>query len=357
MAGNSTHRMKFPEAGIIKIIVRSIFLSASLPDVKKVILAACILFIYSASQGQSRKHASNFSIFQQYYNPAFTGFKGSVIKSYYRNQWAGFDGAPKTIFISGEVNLSDYLKKNELIISDDAVVSKGIQHAIGLSVLNDTFGPFVETQIFASYKSLVNLTRKVRLQTGATVAYHAQTLDGSKLTSEEATDPHLYHYMNHTSRSGRLDFNIGVALSGQDFYAGYAMQNIRGGLGESKKDFFRNNSKMHYIVQGGYRRSVSDKVGIVFNGLFRFDSQLKETIEGQVKGVFYNAAWLGMGYRNLLAYSLNIGFRMKQLQIGYAYEIPVGDAHMTGSGTNEIMATYDLQKIIYPRLTRQMSIW
>jgi hypothetical protein len=135
------------------------------------------------------------------------------------------------------------------------------------------------------------------------------------------------------------------------------MQNVRGGLGGNKNDFFRNKSKIHYIVQGGYRRAVSDKVGLVFNGLFRFDNQLKETIEGQLKGVFYNTAWVGIGYRASLAYALNIGFRMNQFQIGYAYEMPTGDAQMTGSGTNEIMVTYDLQKIVHPKLTRIMSIW
>jgi len=325
--------------------------------VKKILLASLILIIYSNVQGQSRKHASNFSIFQQYYNPAFTGFKGSMIKSYYRNQWAGFEGAPKTLFISGEVNLADYAENTTSTEGEQPIVKSGIQHSVGLSILHDTFGPFVENQIFVSYKSLVNISEKVRLQAGAAIAYHAQTLDGSKLTSEEASDPSLQNYVNQTSRSGRLDFNVGLALSGQDFYAGYAMQNVRGGLGGNKNDFFQNNSKMHHIVQGGYRQAVSEKLGLVFNGLFRFDSQLKETIEGQIKGVFYNTAWLGVGYRASLAYTLNVGFRMKQFQIGYAYEMPTGNAQMTGNGTNEIMVTYDLQKIVHPKLTRIMSMW
>jgi hypothetical protein len=54
---------------------------------------------------------------------------------------------------------------------------------------------------------------------------------------------------------------------------------------------------------------------------------------------------------------MNVGFRMKQFQIGYAYEIPTGESQMTGNGTSEIMITYDLQKIVHPKLTRQMSIW
>ena len=158
------------------------------------------------------------------------------------------------------------------------------------------------------------------------------------------------------SRSGRLDFNIGLALTGEDFYAGYAMQNLYGGSEEISEDFFRNNSKLHYVVQAGYRRSVSDQIGISVNGLFRYDDQLQESIEGQVKGIFYNTAWFGMGYRKSLAYSFTAGFRMNHFTVGYSYEIPTGDAHRV-DGTNEIMLTYDLQKIVYPKLTRKMSMW
>lgn len=323
---------------------------------KKIILAVFILFVSSGTQGQNRKHSSNFSLFQQYYNPAFTGFQGSMIKSYYRNQWAGFDGAPNTLFISGEVNLSDF-KEGETVEGDQSIIKKGVQHSLGLSVLYDKFGPFVENQIFLNYRSSVNLSDKVSFQAGGTVAYHLQSLDGTNLTAEEANDPSLQKYANQTSRSGRIDFNLGLALTGNDFYVGYAMQNLAGSIEKSDNDYFRNNSKLLNVVQAGYRRALSEKIGVVINGMFRFDNQLEETIEGQVKGVFYNTAWLGFGYRESLAFSLTAGFRIKQLKIGYGYEIPTGDSQMTGSGTNEIVVTYDLKKIIYPTLTRQMSVW
>jgi type IX secretion system PorP/SprF family membrane protein len=324
---------------------------------KNAALVLVMLFLDSALHAQSKKHSANFTLFQQYYNPAFTGFEGSSAKAYYRNQWAGFEGAPKTLFISTEISLSDHTPQAPSVLDvDPSFNSVGIRHSVGLSIVHDSFGPFVENQIFASYRSLSNITDQVKLQAGIAVAYHSQTLDGSKLTSDEADDPSLQTYLNRTSRSGRMDLNIGLALSGQNFYAGYGMHNVRGQFARTKHDLFSNN-KINYIVQGGYRRSLSDEVGLVFNGLFRFDDRLKETFEGQVKSVFYNTAWLGLGYRYSLAYSLIVGFRLNQWRLGYGYEIPAGDAQMTGSGTNELMVTYDLKKIIHPRVTRQMSIW
>lgn len=323
---------------------------------KKIIFSVFILFVCTSSQAQNRKYVSSYSLFRQYYNPAFTGSDGSVIKSYYRDQWTGFDGAPKTLFISGEINLADYRKINTTGDETEQSAKRGIQHAVGIFMLHDKFGPFVENQIYGSYRSLVNLTTDLRLQAGASIGYHGQTLDGNKLSSEDMNDPLLQKYANQTNRSGRINMNLGVVLSGENFYAGYAMQNVTGQLGRKENVFVGENNTVQYILQGGYRKSVSNQVGVALNGLFRYDKQQKETVEGQVKGVFYNTAWLGVGYRHSLAYMLSVGFRMKQIKMGYVYEIPIGNAQMNGS-TSEIILSYDLLKIVYPRLGKQMTMW
>ena len=320
---------------------------------KHILLASILILALNDAEAQNRKHASNFPVFQHFYNPAMTGHSGSAVKSFYRNQWAGFDGAPTTLFASGELVLGDQIPAPD---GTQQEVKAGIGHAAGLSILHDTFGPFVENLVTASYRSQVNLSEKLAFQAGGALAWHGQSLDGSRLTAGESADPSMMNYAGQTSRSGRMDFNIGLALTGENFYAGYAMQNLRGGVEENTGDFFRNNSKLHYVIQTGYRKSVSDQIGLTVNGLFRYDDQLKESIEGQVKGIFYNTAWFGMGYRKSLAYSFTAGFRINQFTAGYSYELPTGDAHRI-DGTNEIMLTYDLKNIVYPKLTRKMSMW
>jgi type IX secretion system PorP/SprF family membrane protein len=325
--------------------------------VKNTLLVLLVILSYTVSKGQNRKHAANFSTFQHYYNPAFTGFRGSVVKAYYRNQWAGFEGAPKTLFVSAEINLTRPAESlNASPEEQDSEVKPGIQHAIGFSALSDSFGPFVENQIFANYRSSVHLTHKLQLHAGATLSLHTQALDGSKLTAEEANDPSLGKHINQTTKSSRYDLNIGVALTGENFYLGYGMQNIKGDFGPSKDNFFRSNYALHHVVQAGYRTGLSEEIGVVLNGLMRYDDLLKETLEGQLKTVMYSRAWIGFGYRKSLAYSFQTGFRVKQLQLGYAYEVPIGRAQFLGS-TNEVMVSYDLRKATYSKYSRKMSIW
>ncbi len=322
---------------------------------KKTILSIFIASACVTTYAQNRKYVSSFSVFSQYYNPAFTGFDGSSVKSYYRDQWTGFDGAPKTVFISGEVNLDDYLTTGEQSPGEQ-VVKNGIRHAVGVYVLHDTYGPFAENQVYGTYRSGVNLTENLRLQAGAAIGYHSQKLNGNRLTAEDLGDPLMQKYSGLTSRAGRINMNLGLVLAGEDFYAGYAMQNIMGKLGGNETVFVGENNTVQYVLQGGYRKAVSDQVGVAVNGLFRYDTQQKETLEGQVKGVFYNTAWLGLGYRNSLAYTFSVGFRMKQVSMGYVYETPVGNSQMNGS-TSEILLRYDLLKVVHPRLGRKMTMW
>lgn len=323
---------------------------------KRILLILFIILSYTASEGQNRKHAANFSAFQQYFNPAFTGFRGSVVKAYYRNQWAGFEGAPKTFFVSAEFNLSQKSRDLNTTSEETSEVKPGMQHAMGFSALHDSFGPFVENQIFVNYRSSVYLTNKLQLHAGAALALHTQTLDGSKLTADEANDPTLGKYINQTNKASRYDMNIGVALTGENFYVGYGMQNIRGDFGPSEDNFFRSNYALHHVMQAGYRAAISEELGVILNGLMRYDNKLKETLEAQLKTVMYSKAWIGFGFRKSLAYSFQTGFRVKQLQLGYAYEVPIGRAQFMGS-INEVLMTYDLRKISYTKYTRKMSIW
>lgn len=305
-------------------------------------------------QAQFRKDVANFSIFHQYYNPALTGYEGSMIKTYYRDQWSGFEHAPRTFFISGELDL----QSNTPAASDgEAPASAGIKHAVGISCLHDTFGPLVESQLYLNYGSRVQLTESLALRAGGAITYNAQRVDGNKLTLEQQNDASMQEFMNSNTSSGRIDFNLGLMLTGENFYAGYALRDAtRGGLA-SGEDFLRNERSHEHIVQAGYRRSLNDYAGLIASGLIRYDSKLGETVEGQLKGIFYNTAWLGLGYRHKLAYSINMGVCYQQFRVGYVRELPTGNASNISSGTNEIILTYNLVRQKYSKPSKKMVMW
>lgn len=314
-------------------------------------------------QAQNRKHVANFSLFQQYFNPALTGYEGSMVKTFHRNQWTGFEDAPKTIFVSGELDVADLAgwKNTDLVKTrheDGYNRQLGGRHAFGVVVLNDRFGPFTENQIHLSYGSRVRLTETMSLRMGGALTYSGQRLDGSRLTIDQENDPEFQDVLGRRSGVNKFDLNLGLMLTADAFYVGYAMQDVTNGKMMTSGDgHFTDMFPRTHVAQAGYRKAVTEQFGMVANGIYQYNSRLRETIEGQLKGVYQNTAWLGAGYRHNLAYNLTAGIRLNQLKIAYVYETPIRDAIYLNKATNEISLTYNLFQMKYPKFSNQVSMW
>ncbi|QHL89390.1 type IX secretion system membrane protein PorP/SprF [Nibribacter ruber] len=329
---------------------------------KKLTISICILLTALGASAQSRKHIANFSLFQQYFNPALTGYEGSMVKTFYRDQWTGFEDAPRTIFASVELDAADITAwRNSDVMKtrnpDYYNRQAGAKHAYGLSVLHDSFGPFVETQVQLSYGSRIRLSEKMSLRAGVGLTYGIQRLNGNKLVIDQDGDQEYAEYLGKENRAGKLDMNLGVMLTGENAYLGYALQDIAKGEISSGDKFLDGSYALQHVVQLGYRAAVSDQIGLVANGIFRYDSFQEETTEVQAKAVFQNTFWAGGGYRHDLAYTVNAGVRLNQFRIGYVLEMPTGKANYIGKNTSEFMVTYNLFPVKYPRLGKKVTMW
>ncbi|GAB3203146.1 type IX secretion system PorP/SprF family membrane protein [Pontibacter aydingkolensis] len=314
------------------------------------------------AMAQNRKQMASFSQYQQYFNPAFTGFEGSVVQTLYRNQWTGFEDAPKTILATAELDLKSIgdTKGYKFDSQGDGDYLKSIsaKHAIGLSVLHDQFGPSKETQLFLSYGSAVRLSESLSMRWGTALTYSSQFLDGNRLTVDQENDPKYTNLLGHSNRIGKADINLGMALSAEKFYVGYAMQDItKGKLLTTGDGYLKGFYTRKHIVQAGYRTHITNQLGMTVNGIYQYDSDQAATIEGQVKAVYQNLLWIGAGYRNDVAYNLTAGIRLNQLSLHYAYETPVQDARYISKATNEVALVYSLRKLKGEDTGKQFLLW
>lgn len=301
-----------------------------------IILVACTV------RAQNRKYLTNFSQFQQYFNPALTGYQGTAIKSYYRDQWSGFDHAPKTMFVAGEMNLADVTKaKNKLL-----------QHGFGVVLLHDTYGAQVENQLALSYSSGVQLTEGIYLKAGIALTYNNFKIDQDKLAMDDYTDPSYLDLVNGQNKNNHYGINVGVALTSADYYAAYTLNDV------IKKEGNENQGivtpyVMQHVLQAGYRREVAESIGLIINGIYRYDKSQKGIVEGQLKGVLSNTLWVGVGYRNDIAYTFNAGVRIRQIQVAYAREMSSGKVDGVYRGGNEITLSYHFK----PVFGKKLSVW
>ncbi|MCX2741154.1 PorP/SprF family type IX secretion system membrane protein [Pontibacter anaerobius] len=330
---------------------------------RRYILWGCLLLLMGGAQAQNRKQLANFTQYKHYFNPSLTGHEGSVLRSIYRNQWTGFEDAPKTIMASAELDLLRLGDSNKPFSNNqggrEAADDINAKHGLGLTLFHDQFGPAKETQALVSYGAGVRLSESLSLRWGAGVHYTFHRLDGNSLTIDQKNDPRFSNMLGDNNRSGRADIDLGLSLTTANFYLGYSLMDAtEGKLASTGSDYLDDTYARRHVVQAGYRASITELLSFTLNGIYQDDANYNSTLEGQVKAVYDNKFWVGGGYRNDLAYSLAAGLRLNQLAIGYAYETPIQDAKAINKSTNEVTLGYYLTPYkTNGRKSRRLLIW
>jgi len=283
--------------------------------------------------GQSRKYISQFSHFQSYYNPGLTGYEGSALRGFVRNQWNGVEGAPRTFFISAEFDFAEMAG-----VRQADLVGK---NAMSLNLLHDSYGAFLETELIVSYASRIRLSKTHNLRLGAGLNYNTIRLDGNNIFGEQAVDPLIQQYLGSIVNMEVLDLNIGLALTHAKYYFSYGAHYVNAGRMAKGYEFIDRRPRVH-IIQAGIRERVSDQLALIGNVFYRTQVDMPDNIEGNVKALLMESIWLGAGYRHKYAQNYQIGYVTPTFRLGYVYEIPLNRQLNFLGQTHEFMLVINL---------------
>ena len=297
---------------------------------KKITLLSLALLLSIASFGQSRKYMSQFSHLQGYFNPALTAYEGSMVKGLVRNQWAGWEGAPKTYFVSAELDFANLGGSSDLG-----------KNAVGINLLNDEYGAFTESELILSYATRIQVSEKAGLRMGAGLNINSIRLDGNRLTTEQANDPTLAQYIGGFADMNVLDLNIGMSITHPNYYASYSVNNVNQGS-ISSGDIFMEKKPRVGIAQAGYRNRFSENMTLITNAMWRTQADLPANVEFNLKFLFKDRFWVGGGHRVDYANNAQLGVLMGNLRFGYVYEWPMLQSYLLPNPTHEFMVSYRL---------------
>lgn len=300
------------------------------------------------SSGQSRKYVSNFSHFQSYFNPALTGYEGSTVRGFVRNQWSGVEGAPRTYFVSAELDFGE--------VSGEIDPSLMGKNAVSVNLLQDSYGAFRDTELILAYASRVRLTEKHNLRLGAGVSYQNIRLDGNSLSPEDVNDPLLGQYLGGFSNLQVLDFNIGLALTHSKYYFSYGMHRVAGGAIVSGDEFMAGYPTSN-VFQGGYRESLGPGLAVIFNAFYRTQKDITDNVEVNLKALLMDRVWLGIGHRVTSATNMQMGILTKRIRVGYLFEFSSGGGYNLPGNTHEFTAVFNLFRDNGRGSANEVLIW
>ena len=133
---------------------------------KKLFFIIVVVFYSLGYQGQQTLQYSNYLENSFYLNPAVAHLGKKRLNIIYRNQWIGFEGAPKTTFLSYQSSFSH-----------NKDVKSSSFSSFGGFLQNENIGAFRSFKINISYSYSLLLSSNWRLSFGSFLGFQQLGLD------------------------------------------------------------------------------------------------------------------------------------------------------------------------------------
>jgi type IX secretion system PorP/SprF family membrane protein len=288
-------------------------------------LLPLFLLFSGLSEAQQIRQYTQYMYNQYGHNPAVAGSKDcNDFKLGYRNQWVGFEGAPKTGFASFQTRLKH--KKRPL---------SGGYHGIGLYMENDVMGPFTTTYIYPSYAYHVKINHDYMLSAGVFAGIQQNVFD-SNLRLYNPNDPAIG---GTQSIFIFPDITGGLWLYSKDLYAGLAAGQV---IGNRKKGIFggeigtESRLARHYNLTVGRRWKAGKNYSLIPSVMFKLLPGATPAVDLNLLADFRNLMSVGLSYRNTDALAALLRFRLLPfMDMGYSFDLTTSRIRTGSSNTHE----------------------
>lgn len=312
---------------------------------RKAILSAVVCLSLGTAMGQQDPQYSNFMFDKLSVNPGYAGMSGMYCGTVmYRNQWLGFDGAPKTMLLNLDGSIS------------------AIRGGAGLTFYNDKLG--VETnnilRLAYSYHLPVG---PGKLGIGASFGLASKAFDAVwDPIDPAASDPSI---PGTTDRQGAFDANFGLYWKHAtgNTYGGISMTHLNGaGLDQINIDIAR-----HLWLMAGHTHFFNGSLWGI-SGDFIAKSDLASTqFDIAVRGWYNKMFYAGVSYRHKDAIFPMAGVK-KQLPSpegscskmfitgGLAYDITLSNIKDYSSGSIDVFVKFCFQPCLNPTVPKPVDV-
>jgi len=301
-------------------------------------ILSVLLFCAQAVTAQQDAQFSQYMFNGIYINPAYAGYKEQLnVHAFYRNQWTGINGAPKT-----------------MSLAVDAIANDG-NVGLALQISSDRLGAQRNQSIYGNYAYRIRLNADgtSRLAFGVGAGAVQLGIDGALLNPN---DPEIYQPTGLQSTIVP-DARAGVYFSNDRFYAGLSADNLVSQYIDVDRYAFIAQPKPHYYLTAGMLLPLSQDILLKPSFLLKDDRGGPTSLDINAFLILGQRFWLGGSYRTgVKLYNkdylqkdlskLNSAVAAIQflptdnLRLGYAYDFSIGPLQGYSSGTHEISVSY-----------------
>ncbi len=277
-----------------------------------------------------------------YINPAYAGYKEALnLHAFYRNQWTGIAGAPKSFSLAV-----------------DAIANDG-NVGLALQVSSDKLGAQDNLSAYASYayRIRMNADGSSRLAIGLSAGILQSGINGANLNpNDPETDmPAGLHRLTPDARAG-------IFFANDKYFAGFSVDNLVVQAFKNTGRFtWLPQTKLHYYLTAGMLLPVNEDIQLKPSFLLKDDRGGPTSLDLNAFLLFKDIVWVGGSYRtgvkmydksylqkNLMYRNAAVAavevFPVPNLRVGYAYDFSVGPLQSYSGGSHEISVGFTFNK-------------
>ncbi len=261
-------------------------------------------------------------------NPAYATAEEGILNlgGFYRTQWVGFEGAPKTGSFFAHTPINDKIE-------------------IGLSFTNDNIGDIVnENNVFADFAYVLPVGTESKISFGvkAGFTFFDAIFDDFVLQSGNVSTDVAF---NENISKAFPNIGIGAFFFSNNYYLGLSAPNMLTSNHIENENGIKATGvqDIHFFFTGGYVFDINSN--LKFKPAF-----MAKAVKGSPMAMDITANVLvnekleaGLGYRLGDAVSALVNFRITpDLKIGYAYDYTTSNLGNFNSGSHEIFILFNV---------------
>ncbi len=285
-------------------------------------IAILFLLLSAESIAQQITRRTQFAFNPYLVNPAVAGTQNQIpIFISYRNQWAGFKGAPVTMTASAHMQGPKNSGFGAIITRDD------------------TGGAISETGLEATGAYHIDLNNYDAISFGLSLTASQYKFDNSKLVVYDQNDQSLNGMQTESHLN--VDANFGMMIYGEDYYFGFSVPQVAQTKLKLESPFSGDNRNMrHFQFMGSYKYYVDDDWDIQPSAMLKLTPVTPVQIDLNVKVGYKEMFWAGITARPKDAIALNLGAFYEYFFLGYSFDLTTSSAKVMSPFTHEIMLGY-----------------
>ena len=281
------------------------------------------IFILAAIQctsvfAQQNPFSSSYTLNEQFSSPSNVGvYDYMLVNASSRLQMLGFEGGPRTYFLSANTALDD-------------------MHGVGAMAFSDKFGVTSQTGVYLDYAYRMPIGLDYNISFGIGPKLYNYSFNDADVDVIMPDDP---VFGNSEESSFTVDARAGVTIFSDDLLVSLSADNlIESSVKLAQKDKRLNNLQREFKLYAHYHYQLEQANNFAIEPSLMLRSKLygHYTVEGNVDVVYKDLFYAGVHYRHDNSYGFRLGARSKEIILTYQFEVISSDISQLGKTSHEI---------------------